>query len=108
MNAWIILALAILCEVCATSSLKYAATSGNKLFIIAFAVLIGSSFALVYQVIKVIDLGTAYAVWSGLGLVLVACVGFVVFKEELSLLKVLCIAFIIIGVVGLKYLSPEA
>lgn len=108
MNAWIILALAILCEVCATSSLKYAATSENKLFIIAFALLMSSSFALVYQAIKVIDLGTAYAVWSGVGLVLVACVGFVIFKEELSFLKVLCIAFIIIGVVGLKYLSPEA
>lgn len=108
MNAWIILAFAILCEVCATSSLKYAATSENKLFIIAFVVLMGSSFALLYQAIKVIDLGTAYAVWSGLGLVIVACVGFVVFKEEVSFLKILCIVFIIVGVVGLKYLSPEA
>lgn len=108
MNSWIILAFGILFETAATASLKYSAVSENKLFIIAFAVLMGTSFALVYQAIKVIDLSTAYAVWSGLGLVLTACVGFLVFKEEVSLIKILCIALIIVGVVGLKYLSPEA
>lgn len=105
MNAWVILALAIVCEVSATTSLKYAALSQNRLFIAVFVLLMGASFALVYQAMKTIDLNTAYAVWAGLGLVIVSLVGFVVFKEEISLVKILCIALIVMGVVGLKLLS---
>lgn len=105
MNAWVVLALAIACEVSATTSLKYAVLSQNRLFIAMFVLLMGASFALVYQAMKTIDLNTAYAVWAGLGLVIVSCVGFVVFKEEISLVKILCIALIVVGVVGLKLLS---
>lgn len=105
MNAWIVLAFAIFCEVCATSSLKYSAISGNKLFIVLFAFFMSASFALVFQAIKSIDLSIAYAVWSGVGLVLVGIVGFVVFREEVSVVKLLCMALIIIGVVGLKLIS---
>ena len=105
MNAWIVLGVAIVCEICATSSLKYSAVSGNKLFIAVFAVLMSTSFALVFQAIKTIDLSIAYAVWSGVGLVLVGVVGFVVFREEVSAMKLLCMAMIIIGVVGLKLIS---
>ncbi|MGX2985147.1 DMT family transporter [Helicobacter sp. 23-1048] len=105
MNAWIILSFAILCEVSATTALKYSAISGSKIFIAGFVLLMGVSFALLYQAIKTIDLSTAYAVWSGIGLVLVSCVGFVVFREQVSAIKILCIALILIGVVGLKLLS---
>lgn len=105
MNAWIVLGVAIACEICATSSLKYSAISGNKLFIALFALFMGASFALLFQAIKSIDLSIAYAVWSGVGLVLVGVVGFVVFREEVSVIKLLCMALIIIGVVGLKLLS---
>ena len=107
MRAWIFLAFAIICEVCATSSLKHAATSDSKVFIAVFAVMMGASFALVFQAIKVIELGTAYAVWSGLGLTITALIGFVVFKEQVSVAKVLCLCLIIIGVVGLRYLSAK-
>lgn len=108
MNSWLILAFAILCEVSATSSLKYAAVSENKMFIIAFAVLMAASFALVYQAVKTIDLGVAYAIWAGLGLVLVTCVSFVLFKEQVSVVKIICIGLILAGVVGLKYISAKA
>ena len=108
MNSWLMLALAILCEASATILLKYAATSENKFFIIAFVVLMGASFALVYQAVKTIDLGIAYAIWAGVGLVLATCAGFVLFKEQISALKIICVGLIIVGVVGLKYLSPEA
>lgn len=105
MNAWFLLGFAICCEVCATTSLKYSAISGNKLFIALFALFMSVSFALLYQAIKSIDLSIAYAIWSGVGLVLVGIIGFVVFREEVSAIKLLCIAMIIIGVVGLKLLS---
>lgn len=105
MNAWFLLGFAICAEVCATTSLKYSAISGNKLFIVAFAMLMSVSFALLFQAIKSIDLSIAYAVWSGVGLVLVGIVGFVIFREEMSAIKIICIAMIIIGVVGLKLIS---
>lgn len=105
MNAWIMLGFAIVCEVCATTSLKYGAISGNKVFLAVFALFIGASFVLVFQAIKTIDLSIAYAIWSGVGLVIVGAVGFVVFREEVSAVKLLCMAVIICGVVGLKLLS---
>lgn len=105
MNAWIILSFAILCEVSAATALKYSAISGSKIFIVGFVLLMVLSFAIFYQAIKTIDLSIAYAVWSGIGLVLVSCVGFVVFREQVSAIKIICIALIIIGVVGLKLLS---
>ena len=108
MRAWIFLALAIICEVCATGSLKYAATSGTKAFIAVFALMMAASFALVFQAMKSIELGTAYAVWSGLGLTITAVVGFVVFKEQVSIAKILCLCLVIGGVVGLKYLSAQS
>ena len=67
----------------------------------------GELCTLVFQAIKVIELGTAYAVWSGLGLTITALIGFVVFKEQVSVAKILCLCLIIIGVVGLRYLSAK-
>lgn len=85
MNAWVILALAIVCEVSATTSLKYAALSQNRLFIAVFVLLMGASFALVYQAMKTIDLNTAYAVWAGLGLVIVSLVDLWCLKKKSAL-----------------------
>ena len=48
-----------------------------------------------------------HGVCSGLGLTITALIGFVVFKEQVSVAKVLCLCLIIIGVVGLKYLSAK-
>ena len=54
------------------------------------------------SVLKSIDLGVAYAIWSGLGTALVAAVGFLVFGEAVSAVRLVSIGLIILGVVGLQ------
>jgi small multidrug resistance pump len=52
-----------------------------------------------------IDVGIAYAVWSGIGTTVVAGVGILVFHESHGLMKLICLALIVVGVVGLNLLE---
>jgi quaternary ammonium compound-resistance protein SugE len=52
--------------------------------------------------LKVIPIGTAYAVWGGIGAVGTVVVGMLVFGESASMLRLLCIALIVVGVIGLQ------
>lgn len=105
MNAWILLGIAILLEVSATSTMKFAAVSGSKVLIVLYLGLFCMSFLCVFGALKHIDLSVAYAIWSGLGLVLTTCVGFAIFREDISFFKVLFLGCILVGVVGLKLVS---
>ena len=60
------------------------------------------SFGLLTWAIKTLPLGTAYAVWTGMGAVGVAIVGIILFKESFDWIRLVSIAFIIMGIVGLK------
>lgn len=53
--------------------------------------------------IKKIDISVAYAIWAGLGTTLISLMGWLIFKEQITPIKLFFIACIIIGVVGLKY-----
>ncbi len=65
-------------------------------------ILYGFSFTSFSLALKKIDVGIAYAVWSGLGTTLIATVGILWFREPLSALKIISIGLIIIGVIGLR------
>ena len=62
----------------------------------------GLSFALFTLVLKTIDISVAYAIWAGLGVLLITLVGIFWFEESTSALKIISIGLIIIGVVGLR------
>ena len=66
------------------------------------------AFYLLSQVIKVIPLGIAYAIWAGVGIVLTAIVGYVIFKQVLDLPAFIGIALIISGVVVINLFSQTA
>ena len=53
-----------------------------------------------------IPIGTAYAVWTGLGAAGTVILGMIVFQEPRDLLRIGCLSLIIVGVIGLKYLAP--
>ena len=55
--------------------------------------------------LKKIQIGTAYATWSGMGIVLISIVGCMFFKDSINVQKIVFMSFIIIGVVGLNFLS---
>lgn len=99
---WIALAGAIVAEVIATSSMK--ASDGMTKLIPSALVIAGylaAGYLLAYAM-KQIDLSVAYAIWSGLGLVLTATIGVTVFGEGITLAKLFYTALILAGVIGLS------
>ncbi len=62
----------------------------------------GGSFYLLMLAIKTLPLGTAYAVWTGMGAVGVAILGIILFKESVEWVRLMSIMLVIAGVVGLK------
>lgn len=99
---WLVLAISIIFEVIATSSMKYASISKNNLYLIVFAIFFSFSLAGLFYALKKIDLSIAYAIWAGCGITLISVVGFLIFKETITINKLIFIVLIVIGVVGLK------
>ena len=62
----------------------------------------GTSFYLLMLAIKTLPLGTAYAIWTGMGAVGVAVLSIFLFKESVEWVRLMSISFIVIGIVGLK------
>ncbi|SJM92070.1 multidrug efflux system protein [Crenothrix polyspora] len=100
--AWLILFSAGLIEIVFAVSLKY--NQGlTKLWpsLVTMVSALGS-FYLLMLAIKTLPLGTAYAVWTGMGAVGVAVLGIVLFKESTDWYRLLSITLVIFGIVGLK------
>ncbi|MHB1503368.1 MAG: DMT family transporter [Acidimicrobiales bacterium] len=107
MNAWILLACAIVCEVTATLALR--ASDGFSRMAPSVVVAIGYiiSFGLLSQVLKTLPVGLVYAVWAGLGTAAVASLGWAIFGDALSTGTIAGIGLIVIGVVVVQvYGSP--
>jgi quaternary ammonium compound-resistance protein SugE len=66
------------------------------------------SFALLAQALKTIPVGTAYAVWTGIGAAGTAIIGILFLRESRDLLRVFCIALIVAGVLGLRFVATAA
>jgi quaternary ammonium compound-resistance protein SugE len=103
--AWIYLFIAGLFEIGWAIGLKY--TDGfNKLwpsvFTIATMIL---SFYFLSSAIKTIPIGTAYAIWTGIGAVGTAILGIILFNESKEFIRIFFIFLIVIGIVGLKFFS---
>jgi len=62
----------------------------------------GLSFTALAFALRSIDVSVSYAIWSGVGTALITVIGFLYFKEPITLLKIMSIMLIIIGVVGLN------
>ncbi|MBW4935708.1 DMT family transporter [Marinobacter sp. F4206] len=105
MMNWVFLALAIVAEVVATSSLK--ASEGFTRLMPSVIVIFGYgvAFYLLGLALRTIPVGTAYAIWAGLGIVLVAAAGWLVFGQKLDAWGVVGMALIVSGVFVLNVLS---
>ncbi len=105
---WIYLGIAILFEVAGTLSLKFSSDNNSLVaggLVVIFYV---ASFSFMWLAIKKLDIGTAYAIWAGAGTALIALLGWLIFKDSLTVTKLLFIGLIIIGVVGLKLTTPAS
>ena len=106
--SWLYLVIAIVTEVIGTTALK--ATEGFTKVVpsLIVAVSYAASFYFLSLTLKVIPVGIAYAVWSGVGIVLIAIVGWLMFGQSIDRYGVLGIALIGAGVVVLNTLSKTS
>jgi quaternary ammonium compound-resistance protein SugE len=106
MQAWIMLAAAGLFEIVWAIGLKYADgfTKPVPSAITITAMVI--SMWLLAQAARDLPIGTAYAVWTGIGAVGAALLGIMLFQESANLMRLGCIALIVAGIVGLKLSTP--
>jgi quaternary ammonium compound-resistance protein SugE len=105
--AWIFLLCASVLEVAWALGLK--STHGfTRLWPSVYVILAGTgSLVLLAQAVKTLPIGTAYAVWTGVGAVGTAVMGMILFNEPRDAVRMACIAAIVAGVVGLRFLSPQ-
>ncbi|ANP45527.1 quaternary ammonium compound efflux SMR transporter SugE [Candidatus Viadribacter manganicus] len=106
MQAWIMLGAAGLFEIVWAIGLKYADgfTKPIPTAITVTAMVI--SMWLLAQAARDLPIGTAYAVWTGIGAVGAAILGIILFQESANLVRVGCVALIVVGIVGLKLSTP--
>jgi small multidrug resistance pump len=105
MKTALILFLAILSEVIATTSLKLS-DGFTRLFPSMIVVIgYGASFYLLSISLKVIPIGLAYAIWSGVGIVLTVIAGMIIWRESLDWARVIGIIFILLGILVINLFS---
>jgi len=102
---YVYLALAILFETIGTSFLQASQQFTRLLPSVAVLFFYAISFYLLSLVLKVMPVGIAYAIWSGLGIVLITLIGWVVFKQSLDLPAVIGLSLIIAGVIVVNLFS---
>lgn len=102
MNHWLLLAVAIALEVAGTTSMKLSDGFTKPWPSALIFVFYAASFTTLTYALKTIDVSVAYAVWSGVGTILIASIGIVYFHEEATALKFVSIFLIVAGVVGLN------
>ncbi|MFG2087399.1 MULTISPECIES: DMT family transporter [unclassified Spirillospora] len=100
--AWILVIVAGLFEVAMALCLKAGKGFTEPLPSAGFLVFAVTSFGLLSLALKNLDVGTAYAVWVGIGAVGTAALGMLVMGDQVSVAKITALAFIVIGVIGLN------
>ncbi len=103
---WIYLLLAGLFEIGFAIGMKYSDGFSRPLPTLATVVSALISLYLMGQAMKNIPVGTAYAVWTGIGALGVSVLGIFLFNDSASPARLGCVALIVAGVIGLKLVSP--
>ncbi len=108
MKNYLYLALAIVSEVIATSALK--ATDGfTRIRPLVLVVLgYGIAFYCLSKTLRTVPVGVAYAIWSGVGIVLITAAGWIYLKQRLDLAAILGLSLIVCGVLVLQLFSHTA
>ena len=107
---WILLVIAGLFEVGFASCLgKAKETSGTEstLWMAGFFACLSISMALLYKATQELPIGTAYAVWTGIGAVGTVLVGILLFKEPATFWRIFFLSTLIASIIGLKFVSSH-
>lgn len=104
--AWLYLFLAGACEVGWAVGLKYSNGFSKPLPTIFTVIAMALSLGLLGLALKSLPLGTAYALWTGIGAVGTVVLGIILFGESADAMRLVCIGLILTGIVGLKIVTP--
>ena len=108
LTGWSALIVAGCFEVGFTSFLKLSEGFTRPLYVALFLITATLSFGALSMAVRTIPLGTAYAVWTGIGAFGTAIVGMVFFKDPTSLARIFFLSTLILSIVGLKMVSGES
>lgn len=108
MNHWVYLFVAIVCEIIATSALK-ASEGFSRLWpsLLAVAGYL-MAFYFLSQTLRTIPVGIAYAIWSGVGILLITLIGWIFFEQKLDAPALIGIGLIVCGVLVMNVFSRSA
>ncbi|WP_334164750.1 quaternary ammonium compound efflux SMR transporter SugE [Phenylobacterium sp.] len=104
--AWVILFVAGLFEIGWAIGLKYTDGFTRLVPTALTAVSLVASMGLLGMAVRSLPIGTAYAVWTGIGAVGTAVLGIVLFREPATVARLVCLGLIVAGILGLKFLTP--
>lgn len=107
MYHWFMLVIAIITEVISTLSMKLSAVSHPKLGFFIMAVMISVSYLALARAVLRLPLALTYAVWEGMGVVLVTLGGYWFFKEHLNLTHIAAIGLMLFGLVLMTWDSES-
>ena len=104
---WIILLFAAIFEVSWAIAMKY--SDGFSVLVPSIITVVGYILSAVFLslALKQLPLGTAYAMWTGFGIIGTSVLGVFLFNEKLTVPQVICVILIVVGIVGLKLLGKE-
>lgn len=105
--AWFLLVIAGLLEVGWAIGLKYTEGFTRLIPSVLTITAMVASMGLLGLAVRTLPLGTAYAVWTGIGTVGSVILGIVLFGEPATVVRIVCILLIVAGIVGLKLVSPH-
>lgn len=108
MQTFLILFFAILSEVIGTVSLKLSNGFTKPVPSIVVVIGYGASFYLLSLALKAMPIGVAYAIWSGVGLILTVIAGMIVWRETLDWARVVGIVLILVGIVFINVISKSS
>lgn len=106
--AWVLLFIAGLFEVVWAIGLKYTEGFTRLWPSVVTAAAMALSVLFLAQALRTLPVGTGYAVWVGIGAAGTAVMGMILFGESREPLRLLCLALIVAGVIGLKLVTTEA
>ena len=108
MNAWIQLFLAGLLEICWAVGLKYTDGFRKPLPSLFVLVTLAGSMFLLASAARTLPIGTAYAVWVGIGALGAAILGIVLLREPVTFSRMFFLVLLLVAIVGVKVTSPPA
>lgn len=108
MKSWVVLSVAIFAEVIATSAMQASDGFTRPLPAVATVMGYGVAFYFLSLALRTIPVGVAYALWSGIGIVLIALIGWLAFGQRIDGWGVVGMGLIIAGVMVLNFLSRSA